>query len=323
MIVLGIETSCDETAASIVKDGEIVLSNSIKSSLLAHKKYGGVVPEIASRMHLEVINHVIEDALVNAKIKLKNVDLIATTFEPGLPGSLLVGTSFAKAMSFALNIPLVAVNHVYAHLYSAFLSPNKACLKLPCIGLVISGGHSSLYKITSGFKFKLIMATCDDALGEAFDKVAKILELSYPGGPMIEQLAKKGDENRFKFSNLQVYSNNFSFSGIKTAVLYKVNELKQAKQKSGWKNDIAASFQKQVIDNVVDKSILTCAKQKIKHLVVGGGVSCNLYFRKKIKEKAKALGIKVYIPEKNLCLDNAAMVAGLGYQIYKNTPGAN
>ncbi|MEW5757864.1 MAG: tRNA (adenosine(37)-N6)-threonylcarbamoyltransferase complex transferase subunit TsaD [Candidatus Omnitrophota bacterium] len=315
MVVLGIETSCDETAASIVKNGKIVLSNSVKSSLIEHKKYGGVIPEIASRMHVEVIDYVIKDALNMAGTKLEDVDLIATTFEPGLPGSLLIGTSFAKAMSFALNLKLIKVNHVHAHLYAAFLEKPRP--KLPSIGLVISGGHSSIFKISPSFKFQLLASTQDDAIGEAFDKVAKILGLSYPGGPMIEKLAKLGDENRFKFITSKNSNKDFSFSGIKTAVLYKVNELKHNKVNKKWLCDIAASFQREAVNIIVEKTIFNCLSRKINRLVVGGGVASNTYLRTKLKEKADMHKIKLHIPDKKLCLDNAAMVAGLGYHIYK------
>jgi len=312
MIVLGIETSCDETSASVVKDGRDILSNIVTSSLEFHKKYGGVIPEIASRKHLETIGQVTDEAIRKAKINLKDLDLISVTKSPGLLGSLLVGISFAKALSFSLKIPLLEVNHLYGHLYSAFFE-NKE-IKFPFIGLVISGGHTAIFYLKDFERIRLLGQTQDDAVGEAFDKVAKILGLGFPGGPIIERLAKKGDLSKIKFRCADLKGFNFSFSGIKTAVLYMVNGKRLTVNE---KQNICASFQEAVVDVLIKKSIDACEKKKTETLVIGGGVSANLYLRERFKEASLKKNIKVYFPNSSLCLDNAAMVAGLGYRLYR------
>lgn len=314
MIVLGIETSCDETAASVVKDGRKILSNVVSSSLALHKEFGGIIPEIASRAHLETINFVVKKALEKAGKKLKDINLIAVTSNPGLIGSLLVGLSFAKALSFAIKKPLLEVNHICAHLYACFLG--KGSPSLPFIGLVVSGGHTNLFLVRDFSSFKTLGTTLDDAAGEAFDKVAKILNLGFPGGPIIDKLSKNIKEYKIKFSYSQLPGSfNFSFSGLKTAVLYFVRKHHSSKDIS--KADIAASFQEAVVKNLIEKSIFACKRKKINRLVVGGGVASNSRLRESLLSQAGAQGIKVYFPEKHLCLDNAAMVAGLGYRIYK------
>ena len=314
MLVLGIETSCDETSAAIVKNGREVISNEIATSLNFHKKFGGIVPEIASRMQLETIVQVTDNAVKEAKINLRDIGLIAVTHEPGLPGSLLVGTSFSKSISLSLKVPLLSVNHVLSHIYANFLdSPG---IKLPFVALVVSGGHTSLFYVKNFTQVKLLGQTQDDACGEAFDKVAKILGMTYPGGPMIEKLAKDGDNKRFKFrcsgTNGQL---DFSFSGIKTAVLYAAKNRKLSIKE---KRDIAASFQETVFDSLVVKSFLACKLKKTNRLVFGGGVIANSRLREKFKAAGAEKGIDCYFPSKTLCMDNAAMVAGLGYQLYKN-----
>lgn len=314
MYVLGIETSCDETSAAIVKDGKTVFSNEIISSLEFHRLHGGVIPEIAFRMQLETISAVADAAVKDAKIKKKDIGLISVTQGPGLLGSLLVGISFAKALSLALNVPVLGVNHVYSHMYANFL--NTKGLKLPFVALVVSGGHTSLFYIEDFDKIKLLGSTCDDACGETFDKVAKILELGYPGGPLIEQMAKKGDSGKIKFGCSN--TNNpldFSFSGIKTAVLYKVTS--QASQVKSKKEDIAASFQETAIDTLIRKSLLACKHKKVKQLAVGGGVIANSRLRDKFLAEAKKNNINCYFPSREFCTDNAAMVAGLGYKLFK------
>jgi len=313
MNVLGIETSCDETSVSIVKDGRKILSCETSSSLKFHKKYGGIIPEIASRMQLETIAFVADTAIADAKIKLKDIDLISVTNRPGLIGSLLIGISFAKAASLALNVPLLGVDHAHSHIYANFL--DGAGVKLPFVALVVSGGHTSLFFVRDFDKIEVLGKTQDDACGEAFDKVAKILGLGYPGGPLIEKLAQHGDNKKIKFRCSGTQSPlDFSFSGIKTAVLYLV---KGKNLKLSEKQDIAASFQETVIDTLIQRSFLSCKLKKVDRLVVGGGVVANNRLREKFYSAAKEDGINCYFPQKALCMDNAAMVAGFGYQLFK------
>ncbi|MCM8780087.1 MAG: tRNA (adenosine(37)-N6)-threonylcarbamoyltransferase complex transferase subunit TsaD [Candidatus Omnitrophica bacterium] len=315
MLVLGIETSCDETSVAVVKDGRRIVSQAIASSLSYHKQYGGIIPEIASRMHAEKIGFVTDTAIKQAGIKIKDIGLIAVTKEPGLASSLLVGISFAKALSFALRKPLLNLDHIQAHLYAAFLEDKP--IDLPFIGLVISGGHTCLFRVRDFRNMKLIGTTFDDASGEAFDKVAKILHLGYPGGVAIENLVKGKNFKRIKFScGKEVKGLNFSFSGIKTAVLYytKARQIRSRDEII----DIAASFQEAVVDVLIEKAFAACKKNKVNTLVLGGGVAANSRLRERLSELAIAEKIKVHFPPKWLCTDNAAMVAGLGYQLYKN-----
>lgn len=315
MYVLGIESSCDETSVAIVEDGRRVLSCETNSSLNRHKEFGGIVPEIASRMQLETICCAADLAVKEAGIKLKNIKLVAFTEEPGLPGSLLVGISFAKALSFSLKIPFLGVNHLHSHIYASFLEAEK--IAKPFVSLIVSGGHTSLFYVQDFNKIKVLGFTQDDACGEAFDKVAKILGLEYPGGPYIEKMAKKGDPKKIKFKCSQTNAVlDFSFSGIKTAVLYLIRDRHIQIYK---KTDIAASFQESVIDCLVKKSLLACKAKRVKSMVVGGGVAANNRLRNKFNEVFSRTDIKVYFPEKSLCMDNAAMVAGLGYQLFKKT----
>ncbi|MCX5705923.1 MAG: tRNA (adenosine(37)-N6)-threonylcarbamoyltransferase complex transferase subunit TsaD [Candidatus Omnitrophica bacterium] len=311
MNVLGIETSCDETSVAVVKNGLRVLSNTVCSSLNFHSKYGGVIPEIASRMQLETITQVAQDALKVARVSLKDIRLISVTSGPGLLGSLLVGISFAKSLSLSYDIPLIGINHVHSHLYANFL--NALSPRLPFVALVVSGGHTSLFYVKDFHEIETLGETQDDACGEAFDKVGKLLGMGYPGGPLIEKMATLGDTGKFKF---QCSGTNrpldFSFSGIKTAVLYKVQG-KKLKLKE--KRDIAASFQEVVIDTLIRKAMLACKIKKTKNLVIGGGVVTNNRLRVKFLEEAT--GIKCFFPPRILCLDNAAMVAGFGYQLFK------
>ncbi len=320
MNVLGIETSCDETAASVVKDGKVILSNIVTSSLKDHTRFGGIIPEIASRRQLEWISDVVGQALKEAEVSLKDINAIAVTEEPGLIGSLLVGVSFARALSFATRKPLISINHIKAHLYANFLAlpsqKNSLRPTLPAIGLVVSGGHSSLFLLENFHHYKLLGQTRDDAVGETFDKVARMLGLGYPGGPIIDQLAKKGinKEIRFKCADLP-NSFDFSFSGIKTAVLYHKNRFEHEKDFSIPK--IAYAFQKSAVSILVQKSIQACQKKKIKTLLIGGGVAANSELRQNLTEEAAKHNIRVFFPPMNLCLDNAAMIAGLGYQLLK------
>jgi len=325
MYVLGIETSCDETSASIVKDGRLILSNVVTSSLKFHKIYGGVVPEIASRMQLETITEVVDSAIRKANIKLKDISLVSVTSGPGLLGSLLVGISFAKAISVSLGIPLLGTNHLYAHIYASFLN-KRLTPHLPFVALIVSGGHTSLFYVEDFDQIKLLGATLDDACGETFDKVAKILGLGYPGGPFIEQVAKKGNPKKIKFSCSNTKNPlDFSFSGIKTAVLYYDRDagygmrdtLPSTRFPLPLIRDIASSFQETVIDTLIKKALLACRLKRANTLVIGGGVVANNRLREKFKQKAQENNLQCYFPSKELCADNAAMVAGLGYRLFK------
>ncbi len=316
MNVLGIETSCDETSAAVVKDGVIVRSNVVSSSVNFHKKYGGIVPEIAFRKQLETITEVVDCALKEAETDLSGIDLISVTDGPGLLGSLLVGISFAKSLSFSRNIPFLGINHLYSHIYAGFLNSRPAVF--PFVALVVSGGHTSLYYARGWDKISLIGCTQDDACGEAFDKTAKILNLGYPGGPAIEKLAKSGGREKIKFSCSNTQKPlDFSFSGIKTAVLY------YARKKPGLLSDrkliadICASFQEAALNKLAEKSLLACEQKKVLTLVVGGGVAANSTLRSKFYSRARNGRLKIVFPEKEFCMDNAAMVAGLGYRLFK------
>ena len=313
MIVLGIESSCDETGVAIVKDGRHVLANIVASSLKLHSKYGGVIPEIASRMQLESIAGVFSESLKVARIKAEEIDLISLTVKPGLPGSLLVGISFAKALALSLNKPLLGINHLYRHVYANFLCHRN--IKLPSVALVVSGGHTTLFFINDFSKIQAIGQTQDDACGEAFDKVAKILGAGYPGGPLIEKLAKRGNKERIKFACSGTKRElDFSFSGIKTAVLYYT---KGKKINLALKEDLAASYQESVIDTLIKKALLACRRKNVKQLLIGGGVAANSRLRQKFMAVAKESGISCFFPSIDLCMDNAAMVSGLAYQLYK------
>ncbi|MBF0385572.1 MAG: tRNA (adenosine(37)-N6)-threonylcarbamoyltransferase complex transferase subunit TsaD [Candidatus Omnitrophica bacterium] len=315
MNILGIETSCDETGAAVVKDGLKILSNTVVSSLREHSKYGGVIPEIASRRQMECINACLERSLQDSGLRLKDIDVFSVTSSPGLIGSLLVGISFSKALAFALNKPLIDVDHIKAHLYAPFLS-SQPRPKLPAIGLVVSGGHTSLYRIGKFTDFKKLGSTLDDAAGEAFDKVAKILGLGYPGGPLIEKAAKGAASENLSFKGAQLPGKfDFSFSGIKTAVLYYC----QKAEKNGNLNKaaVAKAFQESVVSSLVEKSVAACLQYKIGELVIGGGVAANSFLRKRLCEEADKYRIKVYFPPIALCTDNAAMIAGLAYHLFK------
>ncbi|MDO8662587.1 MAG: tRNA (adenosine(37)-N6)-threonylcarbamoyltransferase complex transferase subunit TsaD [Candidatus Omnitrophota bacterium] len=315
MIVLGLETSCDETSAAVVKNGKKIISCAVASSLEFHKKYGGVIPEIASRAQLETITGITDCAIREAKIKLRDINLISVTSGPGLIGSLLVGISFAKALSLSLNKPLLGINHVYSHFYANFLSGEK--IRLPFMALVVSGGHTNLFFVRDFDKIELLGQTQDDACGEAFDKVAKILNLGYPGGPAIEKIALRGNPDKIKFNCSGTKNElDFSFSGIKTAVLYYVRDRKTKVRRQDTA-DLAASFQEAVIDTLVRKALLACKLKKINRLVIGGGVAANSRLRGKFNQAARKFNLNCYFPPSSLCMDNAAMIAGLAYQLFK------
>lgn len=316
MLVLGIETSCDETAVSVVKDGKEILSNIVSSSLHLHQRYGGVVPEIATRYHVELINYVLGEALSRAKVKLRQIDLVAVVNGPGLVGALLIGIALAKALSLSLKVPLLGINHLQAHLYAPLMRPGR--IQFPFVGLVASGGHTNLFYVKNFLEWQLLGKTRDDAAGEAFDKVAKVLNLGYPGGPVIERMARASQSDRIRFprSYLEQDSFDFSFSGLKTAVLYYVKNHESRITKYEIQN-IAAGFQKAVVDNLLEKTIKACIFKKAKNFVLGGGVARNLQLREALRKSLKSRGINVYFPPARLCQDNAAMVAGLGYQLYR------
>ncbi|MBM3249504.1 MAG: tRNA (adenosine(37)-N6)-threonylcarbamoyltransferase complex transferase subunit TsaD [Candidatus Omnitrophica bacterium] len=313
MYVLGIETSCDETSAAVVKDGRKILSNVVSSSLKFHKKYGGVVPEIASRLCLETISFVTDDALGQAGVSLKDIGLVSVTSGPGLLGSLLVGVSFAKSLYLALGVPLLGVDHIQSHVYANFL--NGRPIKLPFIALVVSGGHTSLFFVEDFGRIRTLGETQDDACGEAFDKVAKILGLGYPGGPLIEKLARSGNPKKIRFRCSETGRElDFSFSGIKTAVLYAVRGRRLTLQE---KRDIAASFQESAIGALIRKAHLACRLKRTPRLVIGGGVVANSRLRERFYAESKKAGIDCYFPASDLCTDNAAMVAGFGHALFK------
>ncbi|MEA2087733.1 MAG: tRNA (adenosine(37)-N6)-threonylcarbamoyltransferase complex transferase subunit TsaD [Candidatus Caldatribacteriota bacterium] len=315
-LILGIETSCDETAAAIVEDGKKIISSVVASQISIHQKYGGVVPEIASRKHIEDIIPVIDKALGESGKKITDLSAIAVTYGPGLIGSLLVGLSVAKAMAYAQNLPLIGVNHLEAHIYANFLEHNE--IKPPFVCLIVSGGHTSLVYIRHFGEYELLGQTKDDAAGEVFDKIAKVLDLGYPGGPITEKLAKEGEPSSIKFPRplLNDKSYDFSFSGLKTAVIYYIRELKE-ENKDIPVGDILASFQQAVIDVLVEKTIKAALKFKTKQIILAGGVAANSSLRREIKKKANLLNIEVFYPSVSLCTDNAAMVASVGYYKFK------
>ena len=325
MLVLGIETSCDETALAVVEDGRRVVSSSVASSLPSHQRYGGVVPEIASRAHVELITYELEQALQKAGLRAADIDRVAVTRGPGLSGCLVTGVAGAKALALVSGRPLVGVNHLHAHLYAALMDQPQWSLDARMVGLVISGGHTALVQMNGIRSFKLLGQTRDDAVGEAFDKVAQILGLGFPGGPEIERAAKEGNPKAHRFSTPKIKSGtpfDFSLSGIKTAVLHKVRGPLQKEQAGNGKEisrefvqDMAASFQASIVEEVVMKSVEACRVSRVSHLAVGGGVVANGLLRSRLQEVCADFGIEVALPPVALCTDNGAMVAGLGFHL--------
>lgn len=317
MLVLGIETSCDETAAAVVRDGREIISSVIASQIETHKRFGGVVPELASREHLDKIVPIVEEAFERAKITPNEIDGIAVTVGPGLVGSLLVGVSYAKAMAFALGKPLVGVNHIEGHVYSvAFGNPP---VQYPALALIVSGGHSNLFLVSEPGKYKVLARTRDDAAGEAFDKVAKMMGLGYPGGPIIERLAREGNPKAVKFSipRMGDGSADFSFSGLKTAVTKHAREsalqpVTNGEEPSQAIKDLSASFQSVVVRSLVGTTERLAQEHGPKTLIVAGGVACNGALREASREAAERLGIPAYFPSPHLSTDNAAMIAAAG-----------
>ena len=308
MLILAIESSCDETAAAVIVGGKKALSNVVSSQIQVHRKYGGVVPELASRKHIEAIIPVIREALRIAGISLDHVEGIAATNGPGLIGSLLVGLSVAKAIAYARNLPFVGVNHVEGHL-SAILLENPR-LRFPFIGLVVSGGHTCLYRVEYLGRYEWLGGTRDDAAGEAFDKVAKLLNLGYPGGPVIDEVARGGDPQAIPFPRAFISNDSldFSFSGIKTSVLHYVRKHPHFRVE-----DIAASFQEAVVDVLVSKAVQAAQVLDLPRIVLSGGVASNSRLRTHVQELAKKEGLEVYIPSPILCTDNAAMIGVIGH----------
>lgn len=307
---LGIESSCDETSVSVVKNGREVLSNVINSQIDIHKRFGGVVPEIASRNHVEAISLVTKEALEQAGVTFNDIDVIACTYGPGLVGALLVGVAYAKALSYALNKPLVGVNHIHGHIAANYITHKE--LEPPFLCMIISGGHTHLVHIKNYTEFEILGKTRDDAIGEAFDKVARVIGLQYPGGPKIDKLAKEGEANielpHTYFDNL-----DFSFSGIKTSILnlhHKNPDINKA--------DLCASFEKTATDMLIANTKKAIEQLKIKKIALAGGVSANSYIRQRYKELGDELKIDIYYPEPILCTDNAAMIASAGYYNYIN-----
>ena len=316
-LIMGIETSCDETAAAVVEKGRKIISNIVSSQIKIHNKYGGVVPEIASRKHMEYIIPVIDQALNESGVKLDQLSGIAVTYGPGLIGSLLVGLTVAKSIAFVRKIPLIGINHLEAHIYSNFLEHRE--LKPPIICLIVSGGHTSLVHINDYWDYNILGQTKDDAAGEVFDKISKYLNLGYPGGPVIEKLSGNGNPSAINFPRPLLNKKNFdfSFSGLKTAVIYYVNKLRE-ENKEIPKYDILASFQQAVVDVLTEKTLKAALKLKVNKIALAGGVAANLYLRKNIKKRAKMYDIEVFYPSPQLCTDNAVMVASAGYYKLRN-----
>ena len=306
MIVLGIETSCDETAASVCADGKII--SSVVSQQTIHEKFGGVVPEIASREHEILLNHIVNKAIINAKIKLSQIEAISVTQGPGLAGTLLTGISFAKGLGFGLNIPVIPVNHLEGHIFANFLADRT--LDFPFICLLVSGGHTQIWLIKGMGNYVLLGETRDDAAGEAFDKGARILGLGYPGGPAIEKEAKGGDPKKFKFPRSLLGPDNleFSFSGLKTSLLYFMDDFVENEFNS--KKDVIASYQQAIVDTLIEKVRRAIKKTNVDTIVIAGGVAANQCLRKKIKIELK--NAKVIFPDLKFCTDNAAMISFLG-----------
>lgn len=320
--MLGIESSCDETAAAIVRSGREILSSVVHSQAALHAVYGGVVPEIAGRSHLTEIMPVIDRALDDAKITLEDVEAIAVTCRPGLIGSLLVGVSVAKSLALTRGLPLVGVHHIEAHVYAASMEQSDNVY--PCIALVVSGGHSALYRADSALELQLLGSTLDDAAGEAFDKVAHILGLGYPGGPAVSKLAQAGNPRAIAFPRYRSRGGapGFSFSGIKTAVLYHVrgqDALAKTPPPEAIEDraDVAASFEQAVVDVLVEETLVTARAEGLSTILVAGGVACNRVLRRDMIARAEHEGRRAIFPSPAYCTDNAAMIAGLGYRMWQ------
>lgn len=316
--ILAIESSCDETSCAVVEDGRTVLSNIVSSQIDIHTRFGGVVPEVASRNHVTAIDNVVKLSLEQANCSLDDIDAIAVTYGAGLIGSLLVGVSYAKGLSYATKKPLIAVNHIYGHIASNYLSHKD--LKPPFMCLLVSGGHTAIIKVCDYNHHELIGETLDDAVGETFDKVARVVGLGYPGGPKVSKLAESG-KNYIQFvKHNPDLGYNFSFSGIKTAIINYTHKLEQANMEIP-KPDICFSFEKWAVDELVEKTIKACKEFGINQVVIAGGVSANRLLRLNLNEKAEQNNIKCYVPDLQYCTDNAAMVGSAGYYAYLDKIG--
>ncbi len=313
-LILGIESSCDETAASVSLDGRKILSDVIWSQADLHKKYGGVVPEIASRKHIEYITYVVNEALEKAGVSASNLDAVAVTSHPGLIGALLVGVSFAKGFAYSLKKPLVPVNHIHGHICANYIAYPE--LEPPFICLVASGGHSHIVRVDSYSSYTVLGATTDDAAGEAFDKVARVLGLGYPGGPLLSQHAEKGNPSAITFPR-SVFGLDFSFSGIKTSVINYLNRASMTGQEVNT-HDVAASFEAAVTDVLCDTLTRAALDAKINKIALAGGVAANRVLREKLLEKSKELNMDFFVPPPVLCTDNGSMISCAGYYAYKN-----
>ncbi|OFO56450.1 tRNA (adenosine(37)-N6)-threonylcarbamoyltransferase complex transferase subunit TsaD [Nosocomiicoccus sp. HMSC059G07] len=311
--ILAIETSCDETAASVIQNGNTVLSNIVVSQIESHKRFGGVVPEVASRHHVESITRVIEEALHEANVTPKELDAVAVTYGPGLIGALLVGVNAAKAFAFAHDLPLIPVHHIAGHIYANQLEHD---VKFPLIALIVSGGHTELVKMEDHLQFEVIGETLDDAVGEAYDKVARVIGLPYPGGPEIDKLSKEGIDTYNFPRALQDEGYNFSFSGLKSNV---INTLHNERQKNIEIKpaNVAKSFQESVVDVLTTKTMRALNEENIKTLIVAGGVAANSGLRERFETLTKENGVELYIPSLKYCTDNAAMIGAVAYEQYK------
>ncbi|MBO8158258.1 tRNA (adenosine(37)-N6)-threonylcarbamoyltransferase complex transferase subunit TsaD [Thermosyntropha sp.] len=312
--ILGIETSCDETAASIVKNGKDIMSNVVNSQIKIHQAFGGVVPEVASRRHIENIALVVDTAFKEAGLSYEDIDAVAVTNRPGLIGALLVGVSFAKGFAYGLNKPLIAVNHLYGHIYANFLEHSD--IRFPAVCLVVSGGHTSLLVMKGTEEYELIGETLDDAAGEAFDKVARFMNLGYPGGPAIQKAAEKGQAGKYSLPRVFLDRDDFdfSFSGLKTAAMNLWNKLNRKGEADVY--DMAAEFQAALVEVLAEKTVRAAKKYNAQSVMLAGGVAANSELRRVVKQKADKLGLPLYYPSLKLCTDNAAMIAGSAYHRY-------
>lgn len=315
-IILAIESSCDETSAAVVVNGRDVLSNVIASQIDTHKKFGGVVPEVASRMHIEVVDSVVKAALEEAEVNLLDIDAIGVTYGPGLVGALLVGLQYAKGLALGAKKPLIGVNHIQGHISANFIQHKD--LKPPFVSLVVSGGHTFIVYVKGYRDFEVIGQTRDDAAGEAYDKVARALGLGYPGGPKIDKLAKEGNPEAIEFPRAKFHDDtlDFSFSGVKSAVLNYLNKAKM-KEIEVNKADVAASFQKAIVDVLKSNVFLTCERKGVNRIAVAGGVASNSCLRETLQKEGAKRGIEILFPAPILCTDNAAMIASAAYFNYE------
>ena len=312
--ILAVESSCDETSVSIIKNGYEDIATVINSQIDVHTKYGGVVPEVASRLHLENITMVIDECLDRAKMKLEDIDAFACTYAPGLLGSLLVGVEATKALAFIYNKPFIATNHMMGHIYANMIGNH---LEYPLLSLIVSGGHTDLILMNSENEFEYLGQTLDDAIGEAYDKVARILDLPYPGGPNVEKFALEGEPTYQMPKILDDDSFNFSFSGIKSHCNNIVHNAHQRGEEIN-KNDLARSFQDCVTNHLVDKTRKALEKYKLKAFLISGGVAANSHIRESLKSMCESIGVEMHMPEKKYCTDNAAMIGAAAYVLYKN-----